>query len=273
MSVNECRNLALSSGSNVGADHLTEPIEEIESDLETLSEGSVSEYSFGIGEDLEYTASNPPVNPAVQGLGGLSNRGSLGRFQEHLASEENLGTVGPQQPATPLDYPPPYTPVDPSGTHIFPLRPQGFYNPIYYHPRNVNSSFGPDAIEVRGIHVPPEAPSFCRGNFGLPFRARDIYHNPGQERFEQFSAGLSDGTFTRWTKNRSLLTSRIASSVKGLFPSRKPRSIQPDSSETDRATQERSSSPNWFQRWKKGHDERVKRRTETIARLEASQGC
>lgn len=272
MGVNEYRNLAFSTGSNVGADHLTEHVEQIESGLETPSEGSVSEYSFGIGEELEYTASNHPANPAVQGLGGLSSRGSLGRFQEHLAPEENLGTVGPQQPVIPLDYPPPYTPVDPFGTHIFPLRPQGFYNPLYFHPRNVNSSLGPDAIEVRGVHIPPGASSFCRGYFGLPFRARDIHHNSDQGRFEQVNTGISDGTFTRWTKGRSLLTSRIASSVKGLF-SRKPRSTQPDSSETDRATQERSSSPNWFQKWKRGHDERVKRRTETIARLEASQGC
>ena len=284
MCVNESRSSAFSSGSNARAGPFVEGVDESAGDVEVLSEGSISGYSYGIDEEQEYTASNPPANPSGQGFAGLPNGSTLGRFQEHLASEEhlateeqfapeeNIATVEVQQPATPAEYPPPYAPVDPTGTHIFPPRPPGFYIPIYHNPRSINSSVGPDAVEVRGIHIPEGVPSFVRGNYRLPLYVTDIYHNPGQDRFEYLNAGLEDGTFTEWAKNRSVFTSRICSSIKRFFSFGKSRSSQPEGVETDRANRERPSSPNWFQKWKRGHDERARRRAETIARLEASQG-
>lgn len=277
--VNEHRNSTFSSNYNPGADYLTGAASGSEGDAEqqSLSEGSVSDYRFGIGEDFEYTEPNPPTNQPGQGLDRAPNGSSLGHFQEHLASEENLAaTEEPQEePEIPAEGPPPYAPyapIDPTGTHIFPPRPPGFYNHIYHNPRSINSGIGPDAIEVRGIYIPEGLPSYFRGNFGLPLTVDEIYHAPpGQERFEYLQSGLADGTFTRWSKEHSVPTSRFLSWLKGLNPFKKSRNTQANGTETDPDTSARPSET-WFQRWKRGHNERSRIRREAVACIEAQQG-
>lgn len=178
------------------------------------------------------------------------------------------------QPVLPAEGPPPYVPyapIDPTGTLIFPPRPPGFYIPIYHTPGD-NLNLGPDAFDVRGIHISEEVPSFVRSNFGLPLDVNEIYRNPGQGQFGYPNSSLADGNFAPRPRADSYPITRFFYWLKHLNPFKKSRSAQPDGSETGPVTPRRPLAPTWFQKWKRGHDERSRIRRETTARIEAYQG-
>lgn len=234
------------------------PFEGSESNPETRSEYSDSRYSFRVGDEEGYTASGPPVD--LRGQVGLSDRGPLGRFREHLYSHEDLRALGDQQATFASDSPQLGSLQDPFVNQDLIRRFQGL--PPLELGNTSNTRLNPETGSSSVERFSPE-----RSNpVGYSYQEHTYLPLPSEAGDYQSRANsvpiypYPDQFIPQKPKKHRASISGISSAIKNLFHSKKPRSIKSVTSFTDRDTRKAAPSSGFIRKWKHNRAEAAARK-------------
>lgn len=199
----------------------------------------------------------------------LSDRRNLGRFREHLNSQEDISALalGRQRAAIPSISPQPTNFPDPFINQNLSRRLRGL-PPLELGNRSdprLNLEFGSSNFYRYLFERPDLATQGYQGRPYLP-----LFSDAGffQSRAESAPVypDLSQPSLEKPKKHRATI-SVIGSAIKSLFQSKKTRSIKSDNSLNDRNTRNVILSSKFIRKWKRRRAEvAARQRTQALSR-------